>query len=197
MTRPIRLPVVIVLLFGVACASSAPDPETAVRRYLGAPTRKDAVSMLGPEYRLWFGERSGQGIDRTKVAQMLVWDFALHPRHRIDEITVRGKVVVVRGHEDNDFSLLIGFPGWDATSTYVVDERGRIATQLYVPRAGQGEWRPYLDAPLAWIREHHPDSIARVFPNDRLAQTAEGAAEWVTLLRAWRASTGQPDPTRP
>ena len=151
--------------------------------------------MLAPDYGLWFGTRSGDGLDRARVATMLEWDFALHPRHRVNAITSLGSEVTAQVHEDNDFSLLIGFPGWDATSTFAVDEHGRIASQLYVP-AGATEWRPYLDAPLAWIREHHPEALPRIFPNGRLAQTRDSAREWVSLLRAWRAATGQADPTR-
>ncbi|HYC90130.1 MAG TPA: hypothetical protein VEO54_13020 [Thermoanaerobaculia bacterium] len=63
--------------------------------------------------------------------------------------------------------------------------------------AGPAEWRPYLDAPLEWIRQYHPDVLPRIFPDGKLAQTRKAAREWVTVLRAWRAATGQADPTRP
>jgi hypothetical protein len=161
----------------VRCASSAThDPEIAVRTYLESQTLDAEVAALAPEYRLWFGERSGEGLDRARVAKMLEWDYALHPRHRIDSVDIRGPEVIVRVHEDNDFSLLIGFPGWDATSTYVVDANGRIAWQLYIP-SGDSAWRPYLDRPLEWIREHHPEALPRIFPNGKLSQTSETARE--------------------
>lgn len=178
-----------------ACASTSNDPSAVVRRYLTARTLEEAVSALDPGYRLWFGARTGEGIDRATTARMLEWDFALHPRHRIDAVTARGDEVTARVHEDNDFSLLLGFPGWDATSTYVVTGDGRIASQVYVPSEGQ-DWRPYLDAPLAWLREHHPDALARVFPDGKLNRSAASAHEWVELLREWRIATGRPDPTR-
>lgn len=185
-----------IALIAAGCAStSSSEPAAVVRRYLDAKTLDDALAFLAPDYRLWFGGRSGEGMAHERAAKMLEWDFALHPRHRIDSITVHGRDVTAQVHEDNDFSLLIGFPGWDATSTYTVDENGQITAQVYVP-TGPAEWRPYLDAPLAWIREHHPSALVRIFPNGRLAQTRETAREWVTLLRAWRAATGQPDPTR-
>jgi len=179
----------------VACASTSSDPADVVRRYLTAHTLDDAVSTLDPGYRLWFGTRKGDGIDREHTARMLEWDFALQPRHRIDQIAANGGEVTARVHEDNDFSLLLGFPGWDAMSTYVVNAEGRIASQLYVPAERQ-DWRPFLDTPLVWIREHHPDALARVFPDGKLNRSAESAREWVALLRDWRAATGQPDPTR-
>jgi hypothetical protein len=179
----------------LACASSGGRAEAAVRRYLASTTLDQAMAALAPEYRLWFGRRSGDGISRETAGRMLQWDFALHPRHRIDGLSAERAEVVARVHEDNDFSLLIGFPGWDATSTFTLDANGRITSQLYVPREGQPEWRPYLDAPLAWLREHRAERLARVFIDGRLVQTAESAVEWVRLLREWRAATGQPDPT--
>lgn len=184
---------VALLLLISGCASTS-DPAAPVRAYLSSRTLEQALSALAPEYRLWFGSRTGEGLDRARVAKMLEWDYALHPRHRIDALTVNGSEVTARVHEDNDFSLLIGFPGWDATSTFTLDEHGRIVSQLYVPN-GASEWRPYLDAPLEWIRQHYPDALPRIFPNGKLAQTHETAREWVTVLRAWRAATGQPDPT--
>jgi hypothetical protein len=177
------------------CATTS-GPAAVVNRYLAVTTLEEASAMLAPEYRLWFGERKGDGLDREAAIAMLTWDYALHPRHRVESLTVRGDEVIARVHEDNDFSLLIGFPGWDATSTYTIDATGRIASQLYVPKPGQPEWRPYLDALLAWIREHRPDVLPRIFPDGRLARSAEAAQEWVRVLREWRAVTGQPDPTR-
>jgi hypothetical protein len=174
-----------------SCASAAHhDSIAVVQSYLSSKTRDEAVSFFAPDYRLWFGKRSGDGIDRAHVAKMLEWDYALNARHRIDTITAHGAEVTAQVHEDNDFSRLIGFPGWDASSTFVVDEEGRIVSQLYVP-TGATDWRPYLDRPLEWIREHYPDALPRIFPDGKLVQTAESAREWVALLREWRAATGQ------
>ncbi|MFL6247923.1 MAG: hypothetical protein ACJ74H_18010 [Thermoanaerobaculia bacterium] len=175
-------------LLVLRCASVDRGPGDAVRRYLASKTLEQALSAFAPDYRLWFGERVGEGLDRAKVAKMLEWDYALNPGHRIDSFEVNGTEVTVRVHEDNDFSRLIGFPGWDATSTFVVDADGRIVSQVYVPVADQPEWRPYLDAPLAWIREHDPEVLPRIFNTGKLVQTRESAAEWVRVLRAWRAA---------
>jgi hypothetical protein len=170
------------------CASSH-SPAATVQRYLHARTLGEASSVLAPDYTLWFDERKGAGIDRASAIHMLQWDYALHARHRLDHLQVAGNQVIATVHEDNDFSLLIGFPGWDATSIFVTDPAGRIACQLYIPKPGQPDWRPYLDAPLAWIREHYPELLPRIFPNGQLARSADAAQEWVTVLRAWRAAT--------
>ena len=182
------------LVLNCSTTTPASDPEHVVRGYLAAKSHEEVVSYLAPTYRLWFGERKGDGMGRDAAAKLLEWDFALNPRHRVDSLTVDGSTVTARVHEENDFSLLIGFPGWDSTSTYVV-ENGQIVSQLYVAKEGRPEWRPYLDKPLEWLRANRADALGRVFPNGKLAQSRETAAEWVKLLREWRAATAQSDPT--
>ncbi|HKY04665.1 MAG TPA: hypothetical protein VJQ56_07245 [Blastocatellia bacterium] len=190
------------LLILLACApegllsAATRSPESIVREYISAKDREAKLAMLSPDYRIWFGKREGPGMTKPEAARMLEWDFALNPRHRIEEVKVAGRDVVVRIHEDNDFSLLIGYPGWDAVSTYTVDESGLITSQLYVPKEGQPDWKPYLERALPWLREHRAEALARIYPNNRLSRTSESAREWVKQLRDWRAATGQPDPTR-
>jgi len=97
-------------------------------------------------------------------------------------------------HEENDFSRLIDFPGWDSSSTFLVDEDGQIAWQVYVPEPGQPEWRPYLEPALAWIREHRADALPVIFPDGKLGRSEEAARLWVSVLREWRAATGRSTP---
>lgn len=178
------------LLFGAAGCSL---PVHAVRQYLDAATREEAVSRLAPDYRLWFGERKGPGISRESAGEMLRWDYTLNVAHQIRSIASNDGVVTARVHEDNDFSRLIDFPGWDSTSTFLVGDDGRIVWQVYVPEPGQPEWRPYLDPALAWIREHRADALPTIFPDGKLARSEESARMWVRVLREWRAATGRPD----
>jgi hypothetical protein len=187
----------VVIAVAACClpVDAGPSPESVVARYLDARTREDALAVLAPGYRLWFGKREGEGLDKAAVAEMLEWDFALRPRHRVDRLEVSGAQVVAVLHEENDFSLLIGFPGWDATSTFTVED-GLIASQVYVPRDGQSEWKPFLERALPWLREHRAEALARVYPKGRLDQSARSAREWVAILRDWRKATGQGDPTQ-
>jgi hypothetical protein len=181
----------------VTGASEPPSsPEKIVKRYLFAKTREAALALLAPDYRLWFEKRDGKGLSKSDVAELLAWDYALHPRHRITDLQINVNEVVANVHEDNDFSLLIGFPGWDAVTTYRVNEGGFITEQFYVPRPGQVNWKPYLEKALPWLLEHRAVELSRIYPNKRLRQTAESAKEWVKVLRDWRRHSGQDDPTR-
>lgn len=187
----------VALALTLACATTKTPAENAVRRYLAAASVDEALSVLSPTYRLRFGTAESEGMAREQVAQMLAsWDFPLHPRHEILDLRANGNTVIATVHEENDFSRMLGFPGWTATSTFVVDDSGRIASQLYVPREGQPDWKSYAEEPVRWIRANDPAALERIYPNGKLARSPENAAEWVRLLRAWRQATGKPDPLR-
>lgn len=167
----------------------------AVHSYLTAKTREEALKQLAPDFRLWFGKKEGRGLSKQDLAGMLEWDFALDPRHRIDSSQTDGRDVTAQVHEDNNFSLLLGFPGWDASWTFILKENGLIDGIVYVPKKGQADWKPYLEKALPWLKEHYPEDMTQLYPNNKLKQTSETARRWVDILRAWRIATKQPDPT--
>lgn len=153
-----------------------PSPDAVVRSYFAATTREDALAHLVPEYR-------------KTVSEALKWDFALHPSHRIESIEVRDDTAIVNDVETNDFARLLDFPGWTATTTFHVFE-GRIVSSSYAPALNQPRWQTYLEKALPWLRVMRPESLAHAYPNESLNR--EAAAEWVSMLRDWRAATGRP-----
>lgn len=196
----------ILLIFVVSLMPATPPGQrqarpapaaAAVRQYLSADTREAALGLLAEDYKLWFGAKKGEPMRKAEAARLLEWDYALRPRRRIRRLRVSGRTVVVSAHEDNDFSLLLDFPGWDAVSTFEIDRAGKIASQIYLPAQGQPEWKPFLEKALPWLRAQRPDVLARIYPDNRLARTTETAREWVRVLREWRAATGRPDPFSP
>ncbi|HET8796636.1 MAG TPA: hypothetical protein VFO89_03050, partial [Thermoanaerobaculia bacterium] len=160
------------------------SPAGVVLSYLQSPSHATAVAHFAPEYTIRFGDGTA-ALDRAQAAAMLAWDFALDPEHRIESLTVNGDTVVVRQYETNDFARLLGFPGWTATTTFVI-RNGLIAAQHYQPAADQPDWKPYLEKALPWLREHFPNAIARLYPEERLVRSEDAAREWVEILRAWR-----------
>jgi hypothetical protein len=184
-----------------ACAPHPParpanDAEAVVRRYYDMNDKAARQDLLADEFRMWFETKEGDGTTKAELADN-AWDDALHARSRIVALHAEGRTVTVQAHEDNDFSLLLGYPGWDPTITYEVSPEGRITSALYLPRGGAPSWRASLDAALPWLREHRADSLVRIYPDGKLVRTRETALEWVQVLRDWRQATGQPDPTRP
>jgi hypothetical protein len=193
------LQLAFIILTGVrghAIQNPTASPSNIVRQYLSSDNLESAISYLAPDYKLRFDTRPEGGMNRKQVVRMLEWDFALNPQHRIADMQVNGLQVVVRFHEDNDFSLLIGHPGWDAVSTFTVSESGLITSQLFMPEQGQADWKINLEEALPWLRQNHSDILAKIYPNSRLIQRAETAREWTRILRDWRAATGKSDPTK-
>ena len=196
--KPFRALLLLALL-QAAQAHASPDHEPAavVERYFSAHDPKAKARCLSKDFRMWFESTSGESESRSEILRGSGWDDELRGRSRIVRMDVRGDTVVVLAHEDNDFSLLIGYQGWDPTITFVVNKDGLIERALYVPKAGAPSWRNSLDAALPWLRANRPDALARVFPNGKLTRTRDAAKEWVAILRAWRKATGQADPTDP
>src|SRR5262249_18607011 len=111
----------------------------------------------------------------------------------ITEFSVNDDAAIVVMHEDNDFSRLIGHPGWDGTITYFFTEDGHIKGSAFTPTPGcNPSWRPYMDAALPWLRENRATELAAVFPDNKLKQDAQGATTWTRILTEWRAATGRP-----
>jgi hypothetical protein len=154
-----------------------PSPDAVVRSYFAATTREDALAHLVGEYR-------------KGVSKALKWDFALHPSHRIESIETRGDTAIVNDLETNDFARLLDFPGWHATTTFRVFE-GRIVSSNYAPAPNQPRWQTYLEIALPWLRANRARMLAHAYPNESLNR--EAAAEWVSMLRDWRAATGRPE----
>jgi hypothetical protein len=185
---------IIAALFCLSACATTPGGKArrAVQQYLAAQTLDEASALLAPDYRIWFGERSGEGKDRAAALEMLRWDFALNPYRRLDELTVGDDgTVTIRVHEENDLSRLIAYPGWNATSTFTVNAQGLITSQLYVPDPGRPDWHPYLEPALVWLRANRPEALERVYPDGRVIQTGDTARQWVALLKAWRQSMAQ------
>jgi hypothetical protein len=166
--------------------SYAISPAGVVLSYLQSPSRITALAHLAPEYTIRFGD-SATTLDKAQSASMLEWDFALDPEHRIDSLAISGESVIVQQHETNDFARLLGFPGWDAKSTYVI-RNGLIVSQHYEPALNQPDWQQYLDKALPWLREHFPSAMTRLYPDGQLVRSEAAAREWVEILRAWRNS---------
>lgn len=188
------LAVVALALLPASTSQARPrTAESAVRGYFAARSLSARAKFLAPDYRYWFLEHMGPG---ETAAEHLKpgWDTELHCFWRVDSLAAEAGRVTVHVHEANDFSLLLGHPGWDAITTCAVDARNRITTEFYEPLPGAPSWRPYLARALPWLRAHRAPALARTFPDGKLVETTATAREWRAMLRAWRAAVS-PDST--
>ena len=108
------------------------------------------------------------------------------PEHRFDDHSI-----TARCHEENDFSRLIDFPGWDATVTWWFDSRGRISAQLTVSSKHERDFRNWLAPAIPWLREHRPADLDWLYPEGKLQRSPEAAGRWVIVLTEWRTATGR------
>ena len=161
--------------------------------YLSGASPEDALRHCTEDYRLWFYKREGNGVTRDQVARLLEWDCALNPRHHYRDLSIGGKVLSAAFHEENDFSRLIDYPGWDARVTFWFDDNDLIKEQLYEPDQPELDYHAWLAAALPWLEVHHPDELADIYKDKRLVQSAESAAVWVDILGKWRKATGRPE----
>ena len=60
-------------------------------------------------------------------------DAPLHPQIDILKYNVSKNTCPVAFNEQNDFSKLIGFPGWKATEIITLNSRKLIEETIYIP----------------------------------------------------------------
>lgn len=187
--------ILAMLIVTIACGEkqsvSEDSNQATLMAYVTSPNLKSALSRLDHDYKLYFGDRSGNGISKEDVALFLTWDHALHPSQTFTELKSFGDTITAIAHEENDFTRLIEFPGWDARVTYVFNDSHLIVEQF---RVGIGETRSYKDwlkPALEWLRENRPDELEALYPDESLEHSTESAQKWVKLLTAWRDAVGK------
>lgn len=141
-----RTPVFAVLLSALGVAQGTASSEenvvnepranayvAAVESLLSARTVDDALRLFAPDYRLYFYDDEGEGIARDGVAAMLQWEHALNPRRYDRALAVERNLLTGRVYEGNDFTRLIGFPGWEGRISFWFDDEGRIQSSSTSP----------------------------------------------------------------
>ncbi len=185
---------IVTIASGTGC-SSRHSYQRTLDSYLAAKQAgdaKQAATYLAPDARIWFDEKTGPGRPKSPISGWGAWDLELNAVNTYSDVEIVGNSLTALFHEQNDFSRLIGFPGWRSRSTYWFDEQGRIAEQLYEPMAQHPPMQAYFDAPLRWARTHHADELAAIYPEEQFRPNTDTARRWRTLLLAWRAETGLP-----
>lgn len=163
-----------------------------INSYLNAYSVRSRSKYMAANYRGFFMEKKGGGKDKpTALKSFQNWDGPMHPDVKILCYTVSGHAWIVTFIEQNDFSKLIGYPGWKGTTAFTFNSRRLIEETVYVPDSSNLPYGSFLRPALDWLQKNRPTELYEVFQDNKLIQTEESANKWKMLLRAYKAAMKQ------
>ena len=147
---------------------------------------------MSEDYHSFFIEKKGEGKDKkAALSSFLNWDAPLHPDIIILNYSVNGDEWRVEFNEQNDFSKLIGFPGWKGTEMIRFNSEKMIDEMIYIPDDTNPNYKKWLQPAVEWLKKNKPGELNEVYKDGKLIQTSETAKKWVSLLQLWREKTGE------
>jgi len=163
-----------------------------IKIYLNASTSHSKGRYLSDDFRSFFLERKGDGKNKAAALQsFLNWDGPLHPDVTLINYNADGNKWTVEFVEQNDFSKLIGFPGWKGTETIIFNGKKKIREVLYVPDEDNPPYKKWLQPAVDWLQQNKSHELGEVYQGGKLIQSPEAARKWVELLRLWHKETGK------
>jgi hypothetical protein len=182
------------LVFGLALLASCSN-KIYLRRieiYLNADRPETKGKYMSDDYRSFSIEKKEEGETREQALRsFLKWDAPLHPDVTILNHTTNGNTWKIEFNEQNDFSKLIGFPGWKGTEMIRFNSKRMIDEMIYVPDDTNPNYKQWLQPAVEWLQKNKPDQLSEVYKDGKLIQTPETAKKWVGLLQLWRNETGR------
>jgi hypothetical protein len=161
-----------------------------IDRYLNASTVEAKGKLMAPGYHSFFAEKKGEGENKTAALKSFMeWDGPLHPDVKILSYSLSNDVWTVQFNEQNDFSKLVGYPGWKGKGLFRFGPKKQLIEFVYLPDSTNPSYGPYLKPAVDWLQANRPKELAEVYQKKRLIQTNASALQWVVLLQAWRAQT--------
>src|SRR4030095_2469357 len=162
-----------------------------IKTYLNADTPNAKGKYMAEDYRSFFMEKKGQGENKDQALQsFLDWDATLHPDVHILSYITSGNTWKVEFNEQNDFSKLIGFPGWKGTEIIRFNSERMIDEMIYIPDDTNPNYKKWLQPAVDWLQKNKPTELTGVYKDGKLIQTSETAKKWVGLLQLWQKETG-------
>jgi hypothetical protein len=165
-----------------------------INTYLNAYTLETKEKYMAEDYRSFFIEKKGEGENKDQALQsFLEWDAPLHPDVHILNYTKSGATWKVKFNEQNDFSKLIGFPGWKGTEMIRFNSKKKIDEMIYIPDDTNPNYKKWLQPAVDWLQKNKQSELSEVYKDGKLIRTSETAKKWVILLELWRKETGGPN----
>lgn len=161
-----------------------------IETYLNAHTLETKGKYMAEDYHSFFIEKKGEGKNKEQALQsFLNWDGPLHPDVQILNYTVERNTWKVQFNEQNDFTKLIGFPGWKGTEMIRFNNKKMIDEMIYLPDDTNPNYKKWLQPAVDWLQKNKPGELNEVYKDGKLIQTNETAKKWISLLQLWQKET--------
>jgi hypothetical protein len=159
--------------------------------YMNASNPEDKSKYMAEGFRSYFAENGkGDGKNREQVlTSFMEWDGPMHPDIPIQKYTRRKDTFTVYFVEKNDFTKLIGYPGWKGKAEFVFDSKKMIEEYIYYPDSTNASYKPYLQPAIIWLQKNKSEELAEVYRNGKLVQNEEAAKHWIRLLNEWKKNS--------
>ena len=162
------------------------------KAYFNAYTVENKSKYMAADYRSYFLGKQGEGSGKQSALQSFQqWDAPLHPDIKILQSHFEGNEGAFQINEQNDFSKLINFPGWKATTHVKFNADGLITEMIYIPDSTNPDYKQWLRPAIDWLQKQKPGDLNQVYKNGKLVQNETTAKQWVELLKAWKKYDAQ------
>ena len=157
-----------------------------INSYLNASSAEMKSKYMADNYRSFFMKKEGEGDDKiSSLKDFEDWDGQLNPDVKIISHNLKDSVGFVRFNEQNDFSKLIGFPGWKGSMSFTFDAKGLITETIYFPDSTNPPYKKWLQPALDWLKINSPAELNEVYQNNKLVKTEAAAKKWKEILKKW------------
>ena len=153
---------------------------------------EEASRYLGPDPRLWFGEKEGEGRAWNISGPIVDWYSALHGDTEYLWLRLDGETVLAEALVTDDFDRMLDIePGLFELRWWIDTKSRKITGFFIISRQATGEAN--LGLFLQWAEAHYPDEFHSLFPDGRMLFEAGNVPAWISLLGRWRRTQGLSD----
>src|ERR1700733_5236849 len=108
-----------------SCAANA--HLQTIKLYLNGSTVEAKSKYMAESYHSYFFEKKGEGENKTEaIRSFLDWNAQLDPDIRLLTYLSKDSIWTVTFNEQNDFSKLIGYPGWKGKMIIAFESKRKI-----------------------------------------------------------------------
>jgi hypothetical protein len=159
---------------------------TKINSYLNSSSAAAKSRYMSDSFHSFFMNKEEKGDDKARALNDFInWDGQLNPDVKILSHSRKGHTWLVNFNEQNDFSKLIGFPGWRGSMSVAFNDKRLIAETIYLPDSTNPSYKQWLQPAIDWLQINMPAELAEVYQNNRLVKDSIAANKWKRLLKMW------------